>query len=300
MRVLITGGHGFIGRHLVRILSSRGVEVLSPDLDITDANAVYSFVESNDFDVVVHLAAISSVARCESEISLAFRVNAEGTYLLASAVAKKSSKVHFIFPSSGQIYSSRLAESGNHIYIEGDKVTPRNVYALSKYLAEESLRVVSENTGLTVTVLRVFNHVHKSQRPDFFLASVFHQLERAKQDGSAEAEVVVGNIDIERDFGAIQDLLSLFEKVIFSPSVTVGSMNIFNLSSGVGKNLKRLAYALADKMQIKIKFVENPSLKRSEPHRIVASNDKLMKAYGWTPIRASDEASLADAFLENL
>nr|BFD62739.1 GDP-mannose 4,6-dehydratase [Bdellovibrio sp. HM001] len=281
-------------------MSSRGVEVLSPELDITDANAVSSFVEANEFDVVVHLAAISSVARCESEPSLAFRVNTEGTYFLASAVARKSAKIHFVFPSTGQVYSSGLAESGDHVYVEGDKVTPRNVYALSKYLAEESLRIISENTGMTVTALRVFNHVHKSQRPDFYLASVYRQLVIASEDGSTEAEVVVGNIDIERDFGAIQDLLILFEKVIFSPPVAVGSMNIFNLSSGVGKNLKKLAYALADRMKIKIKFVENPSLKRSEPHRIVAGNDKLMKAYGWAPVRASDEASLVDAFLESL
>lgn len=301
MTVFITGARGFIGHHLMKMLKSIGVEVLSPDLDITDVAACESYIGNNNFDVLVHLAGVSSVQACESDISKAFRVNVESTYRIATLAAKQSNKVHFVFPSTGQVYGGKSECEQNHTYVETDPVSPRNLYALTKYLAEEELRIISENSGLSVTALRIFNHAHKSQRPDFFLSSVYHQILAANVEGRKEAKISVGNIDVSRDFGAIQDLLNAFLEVIHKGAVVHGRMNLFNVSSGVGKNLRSLIKCLSSKMEIKVECVEREDLKRSnEPQNIVASNKKFVSVYNWRPRYSLSEEQLIDAFLADL
>lgn len=301
MKVLFTGGDGFIGRHLQKKLQQENIEVVAPIIDLLKTDKWRNTIESTDFDVFVHLAGMSSVPECEKQVTNTFRINVESTYQLASMVAEIQPKAHFIFPSTGQIYDVSYSSEEGHIYSEQDKIAPRNLYALSKFLAEESLRTLVKNKKLKTTVLRIFTHIHKSQRSDFFLASVYQQLLLAKNEGRRKADVVVGNINIERDFGVIQDLISALALLIHRGPAHAHEMNVFQISSGTSKNLKSLIETLAAKMDMVVDCkVDEKLFRGNEPKVINASYDKFRAVYGWKPKQSKSEEILITAFLENL
>lgn len=301
MRVVVTGSGGFIGSHLCKRLNSLGLEVLELMLDITKTEELRSWISAHNFDVFVHLAGMSSVSDCEANHAQAFRVNLESTYEIGALLSSLGKTVHMVFPSTGQVYAAKPFGE-EQVYNESDMIGPRNFYGLTKYLAEEALRSLTmRQSFLSVTALRIFNHSHVSQRPDFFLPSVYKQIILGKSEGLSEVAVRVGAVDVCRDIGAIQDLLEALVQVILKGPALPFAMNIFNVSSGRGKNLGRLIDVLAKHLQVTVNCIQNEELvRRNEPRVIVASNDKFMAAYSWSPEYSGDENMLVDAFLKDL
>ncbi len=300
MKVLVTGSTGFIGGHLVDTLTSQNIEVIAPQIDVTNRKLIRDFVCGNEFDACVHLAGISSVSACSADRSLAFKVNLESAYELGLALAEKGRETHLILPSTGQVYATKPFDE-EHIYSESDVVLPRNFYGLTKYLAEEALRSIANQSAVSVTSLRIFNHSHKSQKPDFFLPSVYEQIIKGKEAGLMVVPVTVGSVDVWRDIGAIQDLVSALSKVIFQGPILQDEMNVFNVSSGSGKNLRDLILKLGKHIGCEVSCIEKAELVRTnEPRVIVASNKKFIDAYKWEPQFSVNEEVLIESFLTDL
>ncbi|HEY8270467.1 MAG TPA: SDR family oxidoreductase, partial [Pseudobdellovibrionaceae bacterium] len=273
MVVWVTGADGFIGSALVRNLAHSGIRTLMPSLDIRDTAAIQKVVSENSFDAVIHLAGMSSVKECEINKSLAFSVNSEAVYHLGEAIAKIKPQAQLIFPSTGHVYQSYPMGTQEEIYTEKSSVLPRNFYALTKLQAEENLKFLAKNRGLKATVLRLFNHTHKSQTQDFFLPSVYGQLLSAKKRGEKKALLTVGDIDVRRDIGAIQDLALAFQTVLFENPYKSDEVKTFNISSGHAVGLRDLVNQLADKMEMEVDFKVDPQLIReNEPKSVVGIN----------------------------
>lgn len=132
-KILMTGGHGLLGSELKPWLPS----LLAPDekqLDITDASRVAIFFHEHEPEVVLHLAAFTSVTRAEAEKDLCWRVNVEGTRnIVRAANGVGAFLVHI---STDYVFGG---ERG--MYREDDVIGPPvNYYALSKIVAEEAAR----------------------------------------------------------------------------------------------------------------------------------------------------------------
>jgi dTDP-4-dehydrorhamnose reductase len=149
-RMLITGGSGFIGGNLaLRARSSWDVaatyRATRPNLDsvnwiemdLTDEKSVQSAVASFRPDVIVHLAAMSDIERCETEQDLCEEVNVQGTVRLAEAAFDTGARL--IFVSTDNVFDG---ERGS--YAEDDAPNPVNFYGRSKVMAEEAVRSRSE------------------------------------------------------------------------------------------------------------------------------------------------------------
>lgn len=302
MVILVTGAKGFIGRNIVNVLEANKFEVLFLDCDLTKYDAVASYFSNANFkniDVVLHLAGVSSVAECEHSPVKAFRVNFEATYNLADIVQKKFPRAHFVFFSTGQVYSANVDFSSKGL-TEESYVAPNNIYSLSKKFAEDALQVISFNKKLTVTVLRLFNHTHHSQNEKFFLPSIYHQIKRAKAVGLTEVDLTVGNIDLYRDIGAIIDLLDLVVKVIRHP-VKHGNFDVFNVSTGRSKHLRILIESLAKELKIDVRYLTDENrLRPNEPVNIIGNSQKAQIRFSWAPKNGMDEASLVRSFLRDL
>ncbi len=138
MRVLLTGGHGRLGRELVAQLSRReGVELMAPIralLDVTDADTFASVARGFRPDVIVHAAAYTDVAGAERDREACWRANVLGTRNAAAAANAAGSLLLHV--STDYVF---WGDRGG--YAEDDVPGPvRNYYALTKLVAEEAAR----------------------------------------------------------------------------------------------------------------------------------------------------------------
>ncbi len=177
-RVLVTGGAGFIGSHIVDALIARGLEVgvlddfatgeesnLPTDAhlrmhrgDIRDEAFVKEAVKG--YDAIIHQAALVSVTRSIEDPNRTNSVNVGGTLNLLMA-ANDAKVERFVFASSSSVYG----ESETLPKVETMKTSPISPYAVSKLSAENYCRVFASVYGLPTVSLRYFNVYGPRQKP---------------------------------------------------------------------------------------------------------------------------------------
>jgi nucleoside-diphosphate-sugar epimerase len=165
MNLLITGGTGFVGQHLVSQLTRRELlyqlavrsQVENPTnhkyISVGDINAHTSWTQALEgVTDVVHLAARAHITQeTSSDAYAAFReVNTEGTLHLARQAAAAGVR-RFIFLSSVKVNG----EGSPRAYLETDNPAPEDAYAASKWEAEQSLWKISVETGMQMVILRI-------------------------------------------------------------------------------------------------------------------------------------------------
>jgi dTDP-4-dehydrorhamnose reductase len=141
-RLLIIGARGFLGRHLAR-QATHGFQVFEAALpeangerlaiDITSPASIEAGFQQADPDVVVLLAAVSDIDKCESRPELAEEINVRGTARVVEACAKTGAQL--VFTSSAAVF-----DGTRHGYCESDVVTPVSVYGRTKARAEDLIR----------------------------------------------------------------------------------------------------------------------------------------------------------------
>lgn len=285
MRVLLTGGGGFIGGWLQRGLRAAGHDVAAPETSLFDVPALRG-VLADPWDAVIHLAAISTVAAAAADPETAWRTNVGATGLLADLVAERCPGAHFVYPSTAHVYAPATgAELDEGFVIDEDRrIGPVHVYGRTKWQGELVARDAVRR-GLRVTVLRLFNHTHVSQAPTAFLPYVHAELRQGR------TEIAVGNLEVERDFGSMHDLVRAFDAALGAPEGT------YNVCSGVALSLGDLVHGLAGRLGVSATFVTEPSRVRAgEARRVVGSWQRLHAATGWRPTVTGQE-SLLNAFL---
>jgi len=131
MPVLVTGGSGMLGR----ALRLRFPDALFPsraELDVTLPETIERYLEGRDVAAVVHAAALTDAALCESDHALALKVNVEGTAAILSAVRKRSPDCYFLVVSTAGVFP---CDRGG--YHEHSTKGPVNFYCRTKLQAEE-------------------------------------------------------------------------------------------------------------------------------------------------------------------
>ena len=182
MKVLITGGAGFIGTNLTLALLNSGFNVkifddlstglkqnISKDAEFVNASILETSQINNaieDCEVVVHLGARGSVPRSIKDPVATHNVNSTGTLNVLEAA--RTSKSHYIFSSSSSVYGSNMILPKN----EGMVLRPITPYAASKMSGEGLSLAYSKTYGLPVSTFRFFNIFGPWQRPDHEYAAV--------------------------------------------------------------------------------------------------------------------------------
>ena len=144
MKLLITGGTGFLGRRAAAYFSVSGYHVLTPlrtELDITDQNSVDRWFRQHHPDATIHCAAVSDTGLCQKEPEWSHRINVTGSVHLAQACEQTGAT--FLFCSSDQVYH---ASSLPGPHTESEILHPETVYARQKLQAEECCASACRNT----------------------------------------------------------------------------------------------------------------------------------------------------------
>ena len=169
MKYIITGGLGFIGSHLYPKLKKNNKKVLLIDNLYSGITDNIKDLDNDDFinmdirnieiekyfnenDIVIHLAAISSLPECQSEPVLAFNINVLGTLNILEICRKKNIK-KIIFASTSAIYEN------NEIFPvkEHHTTNPSLIYSLSKHSCEQLCLSYIKNYNLDISIIRFFN-----------------------------------------------------------------------------------------------------------------------------------------------
>jgi GDP-4-dehydro-6-deoxy-D-mannose reductase len=288
MRALVTGGRGFVGRHLERHLISSGDEVTAVDLehDVADVDEMAGVVRECAPEAIYHLAAISHVGESWDDPTEVMRVNAIGTAAVLAAARRESPAAAVLVVSSAEVYGA-VAE-GDLPLDEDSPTRPASPYAASKLAAEAVAVQAALGFGQRVVIARPFNHFGPGQSPTFFIPALATRLVEARRDGAGT--VSVGNLTTRRDFTDVRDVVRAYRLLIEhgKPGRT------YVVASGVDRSMREVADALVGLVGGGIELVADPALMRPADVPVLrGSAARLTETTGWSPERGF-EATLRD------
>ena len=261
MKVLVTGGAGFIGTNLTLDLLSSGYEVkvfddLSTGLKANipkDAEFVNaSILESSQIDkaiedceVVVHLGARGSVPRSIKDPIATHNVNATGTLNVLEAA--RNSQCHYIFSSSSSVYGSNMILPKNEDMV----LRPITPYAASKMSGEALSLGYAKSYGLAVSTFRFFNIFGPWQRPDHEYAAVLPKwISKCIKGDEIE---IFGDGEQTRDFTYVGTVVNIIKNCI---SDNVRHPEPVNLAYGNNISLNQVIYLLKNSFpDLKVKYL---------------------------------------------
>lgn len=256
--VLVTGGAGFIGSHLVDEVLARGARVRVLDnlatgleqnlahlegtiewhrADLRDLEACRRAVDG--MELVFHQGALGSVPRSLEDPATSIAVNVGGTTNLFTACRDAGAR-RVVYASSSSVY-------GDHPglpKVEGREGSPLSPYALSKRICEEVCEVFTRCFGVEIVGLRYFNVYGPRQRPDGPYAAVIPRFFDAYR--TSKAPKIFGDGEQSRDFTFVADAVRANLLAAGAPASSCGRS--YNVAAGQRTTLNELVFSIRELM----------------------------------------------------
>ncbi len=298
--ILVTGGAGYIGSHIVEELVKKNflkifiVDDLSTGhkrlinkkatfikANINKTQLIKKIILKNKIDTIIHLAAKTIVTESEKKPKLYYKANVLGTSSLLDA-AKNSSVKNFLFSSTAAVYGSKIS------YVnEKSKTLPDSVYGKTKLQAED---LVKKNFKKNYIILRYFNVVGASPSKKIGLINKYGQLFKnfAVEILKNKPKLSVYGKDYNtkdgtciRDFIHVSDLADIHLKVLLKASKDNKSV-ILNCGYGKGFSVLEVVdnFKKFSKNKVIVKFEKR---RKAEIVESVANVTKLKKYLKWRP-----------------
>jgi UDP-glucose 4-epimerase len=297
MRMLVTGGAGFIGSHVVNRLLALGREVRVLDNLSTgrreNLSSVASEIELIEGDIrdletvheamrgceaVVHLAAVPSVPRSIVDPITTHQANATGTLNVLLA-ARDAGAARVVAASSSSIYgrSEELPKRESLIPL------PISPYAVSKLAAESYCRSFFDVYGLEAVALRYFNVFGPRQDPNSEYAAVIPKFIWSYRHG--EPPVIFGDGEQSRDFTYVDNVVDANVDALETAGVGGG---VYNIACGHRVTLNELAECLREELGCEIEPVHGPA-RTGDVRHSHADISLARRELGYDPVVALDE-----------
>lgn len=294
-RILVTGAHGFVGRHLVaRLLELMPAgELVLVDAhtgaqparcrnhvaDITNAAQVTDIIKAERPTHLIHLAAIAAVTAATADMRQAWAVNFGGTQNLALAVAEHAPDCRFVFCSSAEVYGASFTGSGR--CDETALLQPVNAYGAAKAAADIMLGQMARH-DLKVIRLRPFNHTGPGQNVQFVAPAFAAQIARIER-GEQKPVIEVGDLSSARDFLDVRDVVDAYASALMRfDAIPNGS--VMNIASGEARVVRTILDDLLAMSNIKIEVVVDQARLRPSDMPVIAGEAALARRLlDWTP-----------------
>ncbi len=291
-RVVVTGGAGFIGSHLVDLLLAKGHHVTVIDslcnnqinhlqhlkkkdrfrffqADIRNTAALIPLFTNANW--AFHLAALSSVISSVDHPRPCFETNVDGTYNVLEA-SLHAGVQRLIYAASSSCYQTQAARP----ITETDPIYPTSPYALTKYLGEQLVLHWGQMHQIPTVSLRLFNVYGPRLRKAASESSVIGIFWTQKQN--SQPLTIVGEGDQTRDFVHVTDVARAF----YAAANSHLSHDILNVGSGQSHTINALA-----------KLVQGPiqhlPKRASEVHHSLANIEKIKQKLAWSPTISLEE-----------
>jgi UDP-glucose 4-epimerase len=298
--ILVTGGAGFIGSHLVERLSTTGrIQVidnlsrgnrnwLPPEtvlhaVDIRSSSDVRRVVSQALPTVVVHLAALHFIPEVDGAPQSAWEVNVEGTKNLLEALVENPPRL-FLFASTAAVYQDRQGAMPETCPVE-----PSDVYGKTKVEGERLVAQFAARAGARCLVARIFNVIGRRETNPHVVPELVGQV----RHGSFP--VRLGNMDSRRDYTDVIDVAAALAALISAPSA---GPTTFNIGSGRGVSVADLVGICEKILGRRISVEFDPSRRRRNDRvELIADISRLSKTVGWSPTRTLEQ-TLSDLLSE--
>jgi nucleoside-diphosphate-sugar epimerase len=283
MRVLLTGGDGFLGRHAQAALSAHGLTVPPrapgplPHYALEEEGCLPPLLAAARPEAVVHLAAQASVAASFADPLACWRANLLGTLALAEAVRREAPGARFLFASSAEVYG--LSFRAGAALDESAPLAPANPYAASKAAADLALGEMALR-GLAALRLRFFNLAGPGQSEGFVVADICRQIARIEA-GLDPPPLRVGALDRWRDFLDVRDAaraIALALEADWPPGLAL------NIAAGRPRRIGDVLEALLARARRRPEVAVAPARLRPTDVAHVAGDAARARALlGWAP-----------------
>ena len=291
MKILITGGAGFIGSHLVEKLLVKNNEILIIDNLMTGKKENLSFEGNYEFfiddlgseksldkitefnpDVCFHLAAQASVVISVSNPSLDFDHNILQPILLLKTLLKTDCKKIVFSSSGGTIFGEPVNVPTSEEDYAGE---PQSPYGVAKKRLNELIQIITKDTNLSYSILNFSNVFGPRQDPhgEAGVISIF-----SNKFLSNERPIIYGDGNQTRDYVYVLDVV---EAMILSSR---SEDNLFlNIGTGVETSVNQLVEIMKDKFNSDIEPIYQDA-REGELLRSVLDNSKALATIGWKPV----------------
>jgi len=295
-RVLVTGGAGFVGSHIVDKLLGKGLEVVVIDNLTTgslrkiahhEEKGEFHFVKGDildfstvrktmkDIDAVFHEAALTSVTLSVENPILANEINVKGTLNLLKASSDLGVK-RFIYASSAAVYGDTKSPQKK----EDILTNPKSPYGISKLAAENYVKIFQRLYGLETVSLRYFNVYGPRQRFDINCAyggviTIF--VNRLLKN---MPPIIFGDGEQTRDFIFVDDIV---EANMLALNSRTACGDVFNIGTGIGVSVNQIAELLKDLLDKKNLKNIYKEPRPTESRHSYADISKAEKTLGFHP-----------------
>lgn len=302
-KVLVTGGAGYIGSHVVELLLGRGYEVVVFDNlsagyraavhkdatlivgDLLKPDEVAACFDAHDFDGVLHFASHIQVGESMRDPFKYFRENVIATMNLLQAVTQHGVG-RFILSSTANLY-----DEPERVPIDEDEpLIPGSVYGETKYMAERMLLWMDRIYGLKYCALRYFNasgahpngHIGEAHNPETHLIPLVLQVALGQRD-----HVTIYGTDYDTPDGTcIRDYVHVIDlaeaHILALEALADGHSRVYNLGSGNGYSVREVIEACRRVTGHPIPAVEGERRAGDLP-RLVADSTRIKQELGWAP-----------------
>ena len=288
-KVLIFGVSGFVGSYLTREFIDNGYTVIGTDkvrntmlpdevdfyeADLMNSDEVEKLVSKINPDVIVNLAAISSVGASWSIPQTTMLVNVVGALNIMEAARKNEFKPRILFVGSSEEYV--ISDKPMN---EGTLLNASNPYGISKVTQEQFAKLYREQYGLKIYCVRPFNHTGVGQRDSFVLPSFCKQVAEIEKSGKP-GKIKVGNLKVKRDFSHVKDVVRAYRMIVESDNCD----QIYNVGSGEAHSLEdMLTYIIGlSNQNIEIE-VDQSRIRPTDQPVICCDYSLIQKELGWKP-----------------
>lgn len=302
--VIVTGGCGFIGSHVVDCLMEMGHKVyiidnlslgrdhwLNKDKkpilfvnDILDFDSCEKIFKDTMPDIVIHLAAHHYIPFCEKNIFDAYNLNVKGTLNILE-LSRKYGINKFFFASTGDVYPPSFVP-----HREVDMIGPIYVYGHTKYLAEQLCIKYHESTMTETSFIigRIFNAVGKRETNPHLIPEVVRQIAEGKR------VIAVGNLWPKRDFVDVKSMAS----AIVDLAVNADGIDIVNIGSGIAQEVGKVLNTIASVLPFKVEIISVPECQRPNDRPYLCPDVSKLKKLVGRAAKPFDENTAKEIFEE--
>lgn len=266
--VAVTGASGFIGRHLCRALSARGIDVRPwsrPCVNLVDACSVAEAFERDRPKTIFHLAAAGvGVAQ------------AHDASIIRQDISMMESLLSYAPAGARLLYAGSMSEYGHAgLLSEEDCCTPRTAYGVAKLACGHYASAYAQSRGLSVRVARLFG-VYGPGEPS---ARLFPSLLSALRNGNS---IAMSDGLQRRDFIHVEDACAAMISLAKAPD---GVPEVVNIATGTAVRVRDVAQWVADAIGAPRTLLQFGARPRSpgDEDLLVANIDRLKSIIGWLP-----------------
>ena len=254
-RIGLTGSSGSLGKILLK--KNKKINIKCYRGDVRDRKKVFKWFKKNNFNIIIHLAAIVPIKTVNLNKKKAKQVNYFGTKNIVDACLETNVSWLF-FSSTSHVYGSSLKKIN-----ENSKLAPISYYGQTKLFAEKYIRNQLQKSNTIYCIGRIFSTTNKNQKNNYLVPDLKKKIKKTKN------KIILRNLNHYRDFISMKDIT----KIIFYLHKRQFK-GVINIASGKSTYLKDIAIYISKYYKKNVEFKDN-----KKKTYLIADTRKLRRIY---------------------